>query len=228
MLKRTGWILTAMIAVVGCGIIKVPLPGETNVRVGPPAGQTESAPIKDGKVDRVIGSPVSLDGRSPAIPDGVSADKIGADRGTWSAKGASLSGVGTSLQGLKATAAGDTFGLTATVKLKFYQNDAEAAQGCTGAEVYTALEGISATATVDASGNIGDLNGTLSQANLNNIVAVIKVIDAKTKASKVTGTIPWKMLTCVSGDVTLNGAPIASGTLLISGFDLGLSLYYTL
>jgi hypothetical protein len=229
MLKRTGWMLAAMIAVVGCGIIKIPLPGETNVRVGLPTGQTESAPITDGKVDRVIGSPVSLDRGSPVSLDGsVPIDKIGADRGSWSLKGAKLSGTGASVQGLKPSAAGDTFGITASLKLKFYQNDTEAALSCTGNEVYTALENISASATVDASGNIGDLGGTLSQANLNNLINAVKVIDAKTKASKVTGATPWKMLACVSGDVTLKGSPIVSGTLLISGFDFGLGLYYTL
>jgi hypothetical protein len=119
-------------------------------------------------------------------------------------------------------------GITATLKLKFYQNDAEASLGCTGAEVYTALENVTASAEVDANGNVGDLNGTLSQANLNNLVGAVKVIVAKTQASQVASTVPWKMLTCVSADVTLNGSPIANGTLLLSGFDFTLGLYYTL
>jgi hypothetical protein len=226
-MKRTGWILAAMIAVVGCGNIRVPI-GDTNVRVGPPTGQTESVPITDGKVDRVIGSPVPLDRGSPvSLDNSVSADKLGADRGSWSVKGSKLTLGATNAQGIK-TSATDTLGITASLKLKFYQNDAEAALGCTGAEVYTALESVTASATVDASGNIGELRGDLSQANLNNLVNAVKVIDAKTKASKVAGAVPWKMLTCVSGDVSLNGNPIASGTLLLSGFDFTLGLYYTI
>ncbi len=226
-MKRTAWILTAMVAVVGCGAIRVPI-GDTNVRVGPPTGQTESTPIKDGKVDKAIGSPVSLDRGSPvSLDNSVNADKLGADRGSWSLKGSKLNLGATNAQGIKLSAT-DTLGITASLKLKFYQNDAEAVAGCTGAEVYTALENVTASATVDASGNIGNLGGDLSQANLNNLVSAVKVVIAKTRASQVAGTVPWKMLTCINADVTLNNSPIASGTLLLSGFDFTLGLYYTL
>jgi hypothetical protein len=229
-MKRTPWIL-ALVAVVGCGAIKIGIPGDTNVRVGLPAGQTENAPITNGKVDKVIGSPVPLDRGSPVSLDKTAPlDKIGADRGSWSVKGSKLNVGATNVQALK-PAATNTLGLTATLKLKFYQNDAEASLGCTGAEVYTALENVTASAEVDATGNVGDLNGTLSQANLNNLVGAVKVIVAKTQASQAEGTpesAKWKMLACISADVTLNGSPIANGTLLLSGFDFTLGLYYTL
>lgn len=226
MLKRSVFILAAMVAVVGCGNIRIPV-GETNVRVGLPADQTVNAPITDGKVDRVIGSPVSLDRGSPVSLDGVSADKIGADHGSWSLKGAKLGGAAASVQGVKSTATSGTLGITATVKLKFFQGST-VPQDCSGTEVYTALENVTATAQVDANGNIGDLGGTLSQANLNNLVGAIKVLVTKTNESKVAGATPWQMLTCVSGNVNLNGSPIANGTLTISGFDFGLGLYYSL
>lgn len=229
MLKRSGFILAAMIAVVGCGSIRIPLPGETNVRVGSPVGQTETVPITGGKVDRVIGSPVSLDRGSPVSLDGVTQDqidKIGADKGSWSLKGAKLTTAAPSVQGLKATAAG-TLDITVTLKLKFYQND-PAPVDCTGTEVYTALDSASASAQVDDAGNIGDLSAPLSQANLTNMTNAIKVIYAKTQASKVAGATPWKMLACLSGNLNLNGSPIANGSLILSGFDLSLGLYYTL
>jgi hypothetical protein len=229
MLKRSGFVLAAMIAVVGCGSIKIPV-GETNVRVGGSAGENVTAPITNGSVDRVIGSPVSLDRGSPVSLDGVTADQvnhIGADSGSWSLKGAKLSSTATSVQGVKTTAAG-TLDITVTIKLKFYQNDADASTSCSAGEVYTAVDAASASAQVDAAGNISDLSAPLSQANLNNMTNAIKVIYAKTQASKVAGATPWKMLACLSGNVNFNGAPVANGSLVVSGFDLGLGLYYSL
>lgn len=226
-MKRVLLAAFATVMVAGCGLIRVPVPGEVPFRVGPPTGQTDSVPVQNGGVDRRIGVPVTMDRGAPVVMDRgapVSLDSLGIGNGRWSLKGSKITTGAASMTKLSGSATSRTLELNGTVKMRFIQNDADAAQGCVGTQTYTIFENEQASATVDADGNISELSGQMSEANLVNLWNAVKVLDAKYKEAQA-GT-PWKLMVCLNATVKLDGVPVPSGTFTLSGFDFALGLYF--